>query len=134
MEDFALFFFQESELFFPCEKVNALLLALSLGYADTAFLATFTTDPGVPEGPIVWNETRVNPGGYYDNTTGIYTVPIDGIYEFTVQIAVIEDESLIYYILIDSVRVHYFNIDILRFLFEHHRFQCTKPNLRDTCL
>ena len=47
----------------------------------------------------------MNPGGHYDNTTGIYTVPIDGIYEFTVQIIVIEDESLIYYILIDSVRV-----------------------------
>ena len=34
--------------------------------------------------PIVFNETRINPGGHYDNTTSIYTTPVSGIYEFNI--------------------------------------------------
>ena len=39
----------------------------------------------VPD-PIVFDEARINPGGHYDPTTGIYTVPQDGTYEFHVHI------------------------------------------------
>ena len=36
--------------------------------------------------PIMFDETRINSGGHYDPTTGIYTVPQDGVYEFYVHI------------------------------------------------
>ena len=36
--------------------------------------------------PIVFDEVRINPGGHYDPTTGIYTIPEDGTYEFYVHI------------------------------------------------
>ena len=39
----------------------------------------------VPD-PLVFDQARINPGGHYDPTTGIYTVPEDGIYEFYVHI------------------------------------------------
>ena len=58
-----------------------ILLRSIKGYADTAFLATIdaeTVSP-VPD-PIIFNETRYNPGGHYDPETGIYTVPLDGLY------------------------------------------------------
>ena len=58
-----------------------MLLRFIAGYADTAFLTTIdagTISP-VPN-PIIFNETRYNPGGYYDPETGIYTVPLDGFY------------------------------------------------------
>ena len=51
------------------------------GYSDTSFLATFDTDPITPTNPTIFNYAVLNPGGHYDVTTGIYTVPIDGIYE-----------------------------------------------------
>ena len=54
------------------------------GLKDAVFLATISeysisdlTDP------LIFDETRINPGGHYDNTTGIFTVPVDGIYEIT---------------------------------------------------
>ena len=54
---------------------------------DTLFLATIGAEIVAPvPDPIIFNETRLNPGGHYDNTTGIYTVPVDGIYEFNIMI------------------------------------------------
>ena len=55
-------------------------------YAQTIFLATVEGVISPVSDPIVFNEIRLNPGGHYDNTTSIYTVPIDGIYEFNVNL------------------------------------------------
>ena len=62
------------------------LLYLS-AYEDTYFLATISENSisPVPD-PIVFDEARINPGGHYDPTTGIYTVPEDGTYEFYLHI------------------------------------------------
>ena len=58
-----------------------------LGYSDFTFLATFDTiSPAVTQ-PIIFNNAVVNPGGHYDNETGIYTVPIDGTYELIINLA-----------------------------------------------
>ena len=63
-----------------------ILLFLS-AYEDIYFLATISENTVSPvPGPIVFDETRINPGGHYDPTTGIYTVPQDGVYEFYVHI------------------------------------------------
>ena len=42
---------------------------------------------------MVFNVAPLNPGGHYDVTSGIYTVPIDGVYEFIVQTLCINDEE-----------------------------------------
>ena len=52
------------------------------GYSATAFLATFDTTSVTPGDPIVFNYPVHNAGVHYDPTTGIYTTPIDGTYEF----------------------------------------------------
>ena len=59
----------------------SMFLHYAAGYAGTAFLATIDagTISTVPN-PIIFNETRYNPGGHYDPETGIYTVPLDGFY------------------------------------------------------
>ena len=56
------------------------------GYSDKTFLATFDVYTLTPTNPIVFNYPVYNAGGHYDSTTGIYTVPLDGTYEFTVHI------------------------------------------------
>ena len=66
-----------------CDLIYAVLMILRsiVDYADTTFLATINagTISPVPN-PIIFNETRYNPGGHYDPQTGIYTVPLDGLY------------------------------------------------------
>ena len=68
-------------------------LSFFLGYADTAFLATFSgyEISSIPD-PIIFDEIRINPGGHYESTNGIYTVPTDGIYKINIQIKSEEDE------------------------------------------
>ena len=39
-----------------------------------------------PGNPIVFDEVRIDGGENYDNSTGLYTVPVNGFYEFHVQI------------------------------------------------
>ena len=54
----------------------------TLGYSDTSFFATFETSLVITSDPIVFNYPVHNTGGHYDPTTGIYTVPLGGTYEF----------------------------------------------------
>ena len=47
----------------------------------------------------------MNPGGHYDNTTGIYTVPIDGIYEFNLNVRSNPDSDFGSYLVADGVDI-----------------------------
>ena len=79
---------------------------LSSDYVDTLFLATIGAEEVSPvPNPIPFNETRLNPGGHYDNTTGIYTIPIDGIYEFNINVRGDEDNDFGFYFERDGVDV-----------------------------
>ena len=79
-----------------------------------SFLATIGAERFTPvPNPIVFDETRLNPGGHYDNTTGIYTIPIDGIYEFNVNVRGQPDHDFGSYLVRDGVDIaHVRNADI----------------------
>ena len=53
----------------------------------------------------MFTEIRLNPRGHYDDTTGIYTIPIDGIYEFNVNVRAQLDHDFGSYLVIDGVNV-----------------------------
>ncbi len=78
------------------------------GYSSTAFLASFTTNTHSPSNPIVFNRDVFNYGGHYDRTTGIYTVPLDGIYEISVFIRGYSDTEIAAYIVVDNTKVRIF--------------------------
>ena len=45
--------------------------------------------------PIVFNKVRVNAGGCYDNTTGVFTTTVPGTYVFTATVGSGEDDSFV---------------------------------------
>ena len=61
--------------------------------------------PLSPGDPIVFNVAHLNPGGHYDITSGIYTVPIDGVYELMLNIRSIDDAAIGVWIEVDNVQV-----------------------------
>ena len=54
---------------------------------------------------MVFNHPVLNTGGYYDPTTGIYTIPIDGTYEFVFHFRSYNDNSAVAWLVVDGVRV-----------------------------
>ena len=72
-----------------------------------ATISQFTISPVLD--PIVFDEARINPGGNYDQKTGIYTVPQDGTYEFYVHISVAAegDDRWGFYLVVDDTGVDY---------------------------
>ena len=75
------------------------------GYSGTAFLATFDTDTLTPTDPVVFNYPIHNTGGHYNSTTGIYTVPLDGTYEFIVSIRSNDDTTLAAWLTVDGANL-----------------------------
>ena len=75
-------------------------------YADSTFLAAVVNDIISPvPNPITFNETRINPGGYFDNVTGTYTVPPAGTYGFYFQVYSYPDVDFIVQLYIDDFDV-----------------------------
>ena len=95
------------------QNASLLRLVLSPGFKDAVFLATISeysisslTDP------LVFDETKINPGGHYDNTTGIFTVPVDGVYEITSHLYNSPD--------VDNFSSHYIKVDGLNVTYSVH--------------
>ena len=81
------------------------LLSVSyiLGYLNTAFLATKSGGTSQATDPIIFDLTPVNYGENYDSATGIYTVSMDGLYEFNIQIyCSLNGDQCVYYISVDG--------------------------------
>ena len=75
------------------------------GYADTSFLATIGSQTHTPSNPIVFDVAFLNSGGHYNATTGIFTVPIDGTYEFIVHILGDNDFEIRVHLIVDGTYV-----------------------------
>ena len=56
------------------------------GLKDTAFFATLDESKVTIQDPaiIIWKNVTYNNGGHYSATTGAYTAPLAGYYQFTV--------------------------------------------------
>ena len=98
------------------------------GYHDKSFLATFSVNDLDPTNPIVFDVTRLNPGGHYDNTTGIYTVPLDGIYQVIFHIRSYDDAVIYPRLVIDGILVMYF-LSLHQFWFLNNQIAHLKPEL-----
>ena len=77
-----------------------------LGYSETTFLATITLGT-TPANPLVFDVAVINTGGFYNAATGIYTVPVDGVYEFTVHLFTTaeSDDAGSAFLVVDNTRV-----------------------------
>ena len=65
-----------------------------LGYSHAMFLASLSSNTdSLGSSPIIFDNVFLNLGSHYNATTGIYTVPLDGIYEFYSQIESLEDSD-----------------------------------------
>ena len=53
--------------------------------------------------PLLFNYPVHNTGGHYDPTTGIYTTPIDGTYEFILRIRAYEENIASAWLMVDGV-------------------------------
>ena len=58
-----------------------------------------------PSDPILFNYTVHNSGGHYDSTTGTYTAPIDGTYEFIFNFRAYQDTAVGAWLVVDGDRV-----------------------------
>ena len=75
------------------------------GYSDTVFLARIVESRHTPSNPIVFDDAVLNTGGHYDPTTGIYTAPINGTYEFIVHIQSTNDYYIKAHLVVDNTEV-----------------------------
>ena len=57
---------------------NKLKIFSVLVYSDTIFLVTLSTDTA-SSADFIFDRDEINPGGHYNPSSGIYTVPYDGI-------------------------------------------------------
>ena len=77
----------------------------SIGYSDTTFLATFTEATPTVTNPVVFDFDAINSGDNYNSATGIYTVPVDGVYQFTVHFLQGGDPLGSAFLVVDNARV-----------------------------
>ncbi len=75
------------------------------GFSDASFLATFSDSAVTPSDPLVFDFNLLNPGGHYDNSTGIYTVPVTGTYQIIIYIWGNNDPEIRTYLNVDGTRV-----------------------------
>ena len=79
-----------------------------VAYANFSFLVTI--DPvhifPIDEEPVVFNYV-VRHSDAYDNTTGIYTAPLDGDYEFMLHALCNNDTTIEIYMVVDGVMVNF---------------------------
>ena len=86
-----------------------ILLRSTVGYSNATFLAVIEGSVDECAGDLVFPDDRINPGGYYSPSTGAYTVPYSGLYQFTGHL---RGAATVVNIFIDGVR-YYDGVDFL---------------------
>ena len=83
---------------------------------------------------MVFDLDTINPGGHYNSATGIYTVPIDGVYQLTVHLWEWTDTAGSAFLVVDNIRVGLF-IRLLEF-FSTKEYVCAfgKEVITFSCL
>ncbi len=68
-----------------CRNVHNILLSATFASISvgTLFLATLSSSISISNGDVIpWDTAPINPGGYFDTTSGTYTVPMNGYYQW----------------------------------------------------
>ena len=86
-------------------NVKCLVIYSLSGYSSISFLATFSANTLTPTNPMVFDDDRINTGGHYDPIIGIYTVPIDGTYEFISHVYIYNDTNAGAFLEVDNILV-----------------------------
>ncbi|XP_012716364.2 uncharacterized protein LOC105925181 isoform X1 [Fundulus heteroclitus] len=66
----------------PLERISRQTAAKQQGSAVVFFAAHQGMTRELLFNPIIFNQVLVNQGSGYDNTSGVFTAPVDGIYQF----------------------------------------------------
>ena len=92
-----------------CQGLGPLPLILICFPANsyTSFLATFSSFNAAVTTPLVFDNALLNPGGHYNSGSGIYTVPLNGDYEFTIHLWSSNQYSIHPYLVVNGNRVHF---------------------------
>ena len=59
---------------------------LVIGHRDVIFFAANSSRQSGFQDPVIFERDLINPGGHYSSSTGQFTAPCDGIYQFSVSI------------------------------------------------
>lgn len=57
-----------------------------VGYSDATFLVSLSSTQTSGRDPLIFDNAHINSGGHYSTSTGQYTVPYSGVYEFSVHL------------------------------------------------
>ena len=59
---------------------------LVVGYSDATFLVSLSSTQTSGRDPLIFDNAHINSDGHYSTSTGQYTVPYSGVYEFSVHL------------------------------------------------
>ena len=76
-----------------------------LYFPDAAFIAGIAADP--TSGNYHFDVPILNPGGHSDPSGGNYTIPYNGLYQFTIAFECYTDLQPKFYLLVDGTSVAY---------------------------
>ena len=77
------------------DYINIVSVSEKAGRAVVFCATGIDTEKTVYGKPIVFNTVKVNAGGCYDNTTGVFTTTLPGTYVFTATVGSGEDDSFV---------------------------------------
>ena len=95
-----------------------LILIFFPANSRVSFLATFSSFNPIVTTPLVFDNALLNPGGHYNSGSGIFTVPLNGNYEFTIHLWSSDQYNIHPYLVVNGNRVYPIpDVAAFRFIF-----------------